>query len=555
MASERNTKADKTDLSFEIVSDSFPNLKESLKEYDRHCVAYILHNKDKAYVGETSNLRSRFKDHQESKKKYGFNETKIILSGFFNKSAVYDIESRLINYMYADSKFEVVNIKTNQSPHFYYQKEKYNTELFQKIWNDLRGHGIANRSIEELENSPLFKYSPFKEFSDEQIRVSKSVVEIVTRETLEKDIAFDGTESLKREFIEGRTRTIIRGGPGTGKTLLVVKLVHDLIRRHGVDQKKIAICIPQSNLLKTFREMLKSAKLRVSVIKPVDLSRVKENEYDLLIVDETHRLKKFFNKQAKDLKHLEGGKHTELDLADRASRHLVLMYDERQRVRPADINPEDVSTIKKANAFVLSQQFRVKKGVDYLKFISGILQIGEDKPRSTDLGEYEFRIIDSIQDLQAQVKAKNDEVGLSRLSSGYYVEWISKSDPKKFDFAEEGLKAKWNTSIVKWVHSKSAIDEVGCIHTLQGEDLNYAGVIIGDDLYLDPKDQKIKVRRDRYFDRNGTPILGTDSDDQLLTAHIKNIYYVLLTRGMLGTFVYVKDPALKHYLASTLKAV
>lgn len=67
------------------------------------------------------------------------------------------------------------------------------------------------------------------------------------------------------------------------------------------------------------------------------------------------------------------------------------------------------------------------------------------------------------------------------------------------------------------------IEEGVTKHTLQGEDLNYAGVIIGDNIYLDPKDQKIKVRRDRYFDRNGTPILGAYSDDQLLTAQIRNI--------------------------------
>jgi hypothetical protein len=543
----------KIDMSCEIISDDFPSLNKNIKEYEQHCVTYLIHNDKQIYVGETSNLKLRFKDHQKSKEKFKLIKTKIIVSDFFNKSAVYDIESRLINYIYADGKFDVINIKTQQRSHNYYLKEEINDQLFRKIWNKLQDNQIANQSLLELENSHLFKYSPFKEFSDSQLDVIKKVVNEITEETPDKSIAFDGSITEVRTLNKSGKRVLIEGGPGTGKTLLIVKIVHNLIKQHQIDPKAIAVCIPQSNLLKTFRKMFRAAKIKVDLIKPIDISKVKPKYYDLLIIDETHRLKQHFNKQAKDLKHLKNGEITELDYALENSKNLVLMYDSKQTVRPADISHQHILGIKDITKHTLLQQFRVKKGFDYLRFIENLLQINNQKPDATHLGDYELKVVDDIRVLQSMIKQKEETYGLCRLASGYYKKWISKNDSKLYDFEDEGLKCRWNTTIEGWVTSENALDEVGCIHTLQGEDLNYAGVIMGDEIYLDPKDQKIKIRKECYFDKNGTPLIGKDPTNAELEKYIKNIYYVLLTRGMGGTFIYAKDTHLRDYLKNSLK--
>lgn len=541
------------DITFQIIEDHFPILQENIREYEQHCVTYLIHDKKQIYIGETSHLKNRFKNHFENKKKQVLTQAKIITSEYFNKSAVYDLESRLINYIFADNQLELLNIKKDQSSHNYYLKKEINDQLFRKIWNKLQEKGIAKNSLTDLENRTLFKYSPFKELSSNQNDVINKALNLISIKTDEEDIGFDGSIINKRILNPKGSKIIINGGPGTGKTLLIVKMVYDLIRHYGVTNQRIAICIPQSSLLQTFKKMFKEAKLKVTLIKPIQLSKVEKGYYDLLIVDEAHRLKKYFSKQSKDLKHLQDGQ-TELEYALKSSNNLVLMYDENQSVRPADISSKEIAVLKGFSKLILHEQFRVKKGANYLLFLENLLQISNGIPDPSHIDEYQFEIVEDINTLYHKIRKHNEAVGLSRLLSGYFKEWISKKNSKLNDFADEGLDLPWNRTAVGWIHTKSSPDEVGCIHTIQGEDLNYAGVIIGDEIYYDPGDKKIKIRSENYYDRNGTPVKGTDPDNKLLTQHIKSIYYVLLSRGMLGTYVYIKNKALRDYFKSALSA-
>ncbi len=529
-----------------IIDDDFP-VKQSIREFERHCVTYLIHNDTYVYVGETSNLKTRLKDHQKVKAPYKLTRTKIIISEFFNKSAVYDIESRLINYLYADRPGSLINIKKEQSSHFYYLKEQINEQLFRRIWEGLKEYGLAHKNLEEIENSYLFKYSPFKELSLEQNNIVNHVIERVTEETGDSAIAPDGSMISLKCFKQEKERILISGGPGTGKTLLIVKIVHDLIKRYQVDGARIGVCIPQSNLHTTFKKMFRETKLKVTMVKPVDLSKVENDHFDFLIVDEAHRLKRHFSKQSKDLKHLGNGQTTELKLALSKAKHLVLMHDAHQTIRPADVLLSDLAALFDSR-LTLTEQFRVKKGADYLRFIRQLLQIEDGSPSQNDIGGYSFAVSKSVTQMQESIYALEKQYGLCRIASGYYKPWISKTDPKAYDFADDGLKMRWNTTITGWIHSLKSPHEVGCIHTLQGEDLNYAGVIMGDEIWLDPVDGRIKISKEHYHDRNGTPVNETDPQNAALTNYIKHIYYVLLTRGMIGTFVFAKDKALRDYI-------
>lgn len=542
-------------FSFQILDDEFPILINNIKEYEKHCVTYLIHNNEQIYIGETSNLKRRIEDHSKNQEKQKKNliKTKIIISDYFNKSAIYDIETKLINYIYADNIFEVINTKLKQNSHEYYLKQEINEFMFRDIWTELLKRKLVQKSLKDLENSDLFKLSPFKEFSDKQLSIIDKVVKEITQECSngQEIISFDGSPIKKVKIKDSEESIIISGGPGTGKTLIIVKIIHVLLKRYLLDDAKIAICVPQSSLQSTIKKMLKAAKLKVKVIRPIDLSKNLEEKFDLIIVDEAHRLKQHFNKQSKDIKHLENGKYTELDFAHKKSKHLILMYDKKQTIRPADLNESHFEFVK-YKQYQLVEQFRVKKSTNYLRFIESLLQIGDDVTNIKDLGDYDFQIYDSLQKMHDDIKEKDKQYGHCRMGSGYFVPWISKKKNNIFDFEKEGLKAKWNTKIEAWVQDPKSVNEVGCIHTLQGQDLNYAGIIIGDDLYLDPIDGKIKIRKENYYDNNGTPINGTDHDNRELSKYIKNIYYVLLTRGMLGTYVYIKDENLRLKLNEIL---
>ncbi|MEG0299206.1 MAG: DNA/RNA helicase domain-containing protein, partial [Aurantimicrobium sp.] len=125
------------------------------------------------------------------------------------------------------------------------------------------------------------------------------------------------------------------------------------------------------------------------------------------------------------------------------------------------------------------------------------------------------------------------------------------NDPSEVDIQIGNLGLTWNRTATDWINSPTSLEEVGSIHTVQGYDLNYAGVIIGPDLGYDPVSKKIVFHRENYHDKKGkenNPRLGIEYTDEDLLNYVVNIYRVLLTRGIKGTFVFVCDPALREQL-------
>lgn len=135
--------------------------------------------------------------------------------------------------------------------------------------------------------------------------------------------------------------------------------------------------------------------------------------------------------------------------------------------------------------------------------------------------------------------------------AGYAWEWKSKNDKATYDIEVDGLQLRWNGTDTDWIASPGSLDEVGSIHTVQGYDLNYVGVIVGPDLKYDPVKKRMFVDRFSYFDKKGkenNPALGKKYSDHDLMRFIANIDSVLLTRGIRGTYVFACDAALRAYL-------
>jgi len=197
---------------------------------------------------------------------------------------------------------------------------------------------------------------------------------------------------------------------------------------------------------------------------------------------------------------------------------------------------------------------RVEGGSDYIDFVRRLLSDAPVKPAG--FGNYEFKFCDSFAELKGLVEDRERKFGLSRMLAGYAWEWKSKSDKSAVDIELEGHKLQWNQTITDWVNSPTSSKEMGGIHTIQGYDLNFAGVVIGADLSYDQNLRKITFQRNSYFDVKGkedNPKLGIKFSDADLLEYVVNIYRVLLTRGIKGTFLYVVDESLREYLKQFLE--
>ena len=237
----------------------------------------------------------------------------------------------------------------------------------------------------------------------------------------------------------------------------------------------------------------------------------------------------------------------QLDWLFKQSKHVVLLYDKNQSIKPTDITLDRFKEID-ANMYALESQFRVKAGKEYTKYIENILN---DNVNIKEIfTKYELKLFEDVQDMVDEIKTKDITHGLSRNIAGYAWKWISKKDKSKFDIEIDNYKFRWNSTSKDWINSDNAINEIGCIHTVQGYDLNFAGVIIGPELVM--IDNKI-----RYIDGNYKDGRAKDSSktEEEMKKFITNIYKILLTRGIYGTYIYICDDNLRKHFSKYIEIV
>lgn len=542
-------------------------------------VVYTINNDNEIYVGETTNVELRIKQHLASPTKQNLEVVSVILDDSFNKSVCLDLESHLIRYFAADDRYVVTNGNGGITDSDYFEREKYR-QTFDEIFNKLFADGTLTRSIPDIVNSDLFKYSPFKALNTDQAVAVSGVLELLV-------------DSMQTT---GHSPIVIQGDPGTGKTIVAIylqKLIRDIARstpgdaldldsifadyfvegyREKFEGMSIAFVIPQSSLRTSVKKVFKRTPGLASgdVLSPFELAQV-EQTYDLVIVDEAHRLQHRANQSSAALNkkfseiNLSLFGHddkslTQLDWILRKSRLQILLVDSAQSIKPADLPLETTTHLieqaKNGDSFFrLASQMRVAGGADYIDHVSRMLSNGLVPPART-FGDYEFRMFDDFAEMRAEVLDRDKRYGLSRLVAGYAWPWISKKDKSLYDIEIDGVALQWNQVAVDWINSPTSVNEVGSIHTVQGYDLNYAGVVIGNDLSWDEQTQSIVFNRDQYFDVKGkenNPTLGRFYSDADLRDYVTNIYRVLLTRGVRGTFLYVVDPGLRERLRVSME--
>jgi DUF2075 family protein/predicted GIY-YIG superfamily endonuclease len=535
-------------------------------------VVYTLNDQNEIYVGETTNAEMRMRQHLASPSKKHLTHVNVIFDASFNKSVCLDLESHLIKYFHADGKFTVLNGNGGITDADYFERAKYRKN-FEEVFSRLVESGQLTRTIPELINSDVFKYSPFKALTSDQAIAVEDILETLFDSEISEPI-------------------VIQGDPGTGKTIIAVyliKLLRDIARadadealeqdslfadffqsgyREQAKDMRIGLVIPQKSLRETLRRVFKRTPglSESMVIEPFELGDI-DDLFDLLIVDEAHRLQQRANQPAAErntkykkinekLFGQDDTKFTQLDWVIARSSRQILLLDAAQSVKPADLPEKTVSGLlerayKSGLLLRLTSQMRVNGGQDYIDYVSKLFD-GKKPEQPKTFGTYDLRFFESFVELRRTLSEKEYEVGLARLLAGYAWPWISKGkNGASHDFEIEGQKLKWNSTDRDWINSKGSVDEVGSIHTIQGYDLNYAGVIIGPELGYDSINRKVTFRREHYHDKKGkenNPTLGIKYSDADLLAYVKSIYRVLLTRGIQGTFVYVVDPELRAYL-------
>ncbi len=516
---------------FKIKDVNFPSDDYGMEEYLINWpMVYILENGKKAYIGQTNSIVKRMAQHKEVPEKREFTKAHFIYSERFNQSATFDYESQLISLMAADRQYVLTNRNAGLKGLDYYDKASYDNE-FRDLWQKLQKKNLVKGTIEELQQSDIFKYSPYKTLTDEQ----KSVV---------SEIIGNLKHSLDRRIVVG-------GMPGSGKTIVAVYLFKLLRESPEFSGLKIGMVVPPESLRGTMREVFKSVNnlSAKDVIGPTDVTKEK---YDILIVDEAHRLK--MRKNLSSYVTYDSACErigltndaTQLDWIMHQSKCAILFYDKDQIVFPAGIDViralQDSSHYSRMMAYyTLYNQMRCQGGVDYLNDIKSLINGTIHHQVRTD--NYEFRIVEDFQTFEKLYRQKEANFGLTRMVAGFAWEWKSKNDKGVIDIEIDGCKKQWNTVLKNWVHSENAADEVGCIHSTQGYDLNFGFVILGEDIKYDPIIRRVYVDREKYCDKYGK----YNATDAELEEYIKNIYFVLMSRGIKGTYLYICDKNLREY--------
>ncbi|MFA5776197.1 MAG: DUF2075 domain-containing protein [Patescibacteria group bacterium] len=353
---------------------------------------------------------------------------------------------------------------------------------------------------------------------------------------------------------------IVEGGPGTGKSVVAINLLTELTKRGGVTQYVTKNSAPRE----VYQVKLtgKFTKTRISNLFSSSGSfyNIEPNTFDSLIIDEAHRL------IAKSglFSHLGENQIKELISATKFS---VFFIDEDQRVTLKDIGDKTEiyrwAKLLGANthSLELASQFRCNGSDGYLAWIDNILQIKQTANDSLDGIDYDFQVMDTPTLIHQEIIRKNAINKKSRMLAGYCWKWISKNKPNLKDIVIDDYAATWNLSQhgQAWIIHPDSVNEVGCIHTCQGLELDCTGVIIGPDMVVRNGKIITDASKRASTDKSVFGYKKMLQDDSVMAKGmtdmiIKNTYRTLMTRGMKSCYIYCTDSETQEYFRDHLRS-
>ena len=355
---------------------------------------------------------------------------------------------------------------------------------------------------------------------------------------------------------------IVRGGPGTGKSVLAVNLLVELNNRNMTCFYVTKNAAPRSVYASKLRGDYTQIYINHLFQSSGNFIDEERNKLDCLVVDEAHRLNAksgmFQNKGENQIKEIIN-----------AAKFSIFFIDENQKVTLKDIGSEDLIRrfAKEQGAgiytFDLDSQFRCNGSDGYIAWLDRVLDIKDTANFDIDGFDYDFRVLDDPNEVRRLIEEKNKINNKSRMVAGYCWNWISEgknnSNVHDIQIPDYNFEMSWNLgNSITWAIDSESVNEVGCIHTCQGLEFDYIGVIIGDDLRYEKNhivtDYTKRAKTDTSL--NGIKKIakeyGQEVANKIADNIIKNTYRTLMTRGMKGCYVYCINKELAEYFKNNI---
>ena len=397
------------------------------------------------------------------------------------------------------------------------------------------------------------KLRPSKQLADSLTSMLRGNDEFVMLD--DQKVVYESAVYLAKKAQQGKKQVlIVEGGPGTGKSVLAINLLVNLTAEGIASQYVTKNSAPRAVYSVKLSGSYKKSYINNLFVGSGNFIDTMPNTMGALIVDEAHRL----NMKSGMFSNLGENQIKEIINTARFS---VFFVDDCQRIHMKDIG--SVQSIRQyaeemgADVHLehLSSQFRCNGSDGFLSWLDNALQIRETANIRLTSEDYDFRIYDSPTEMFEEIKRKNESNNKSRVVAGYCWDWNSKQNHAAYDIIipQYNFRKQWNfNSNEPWLIGEKSIDQIGCIHTCQGLELDYVGVIVGLDLSYknnrvvtdgfkrSPNDQSLKGFK-AMMSKKPTEAL------QAADAIIKNTYRTLMTRGMKGCYVYFSDKALADH--------
>lgn len=418
--------------------------------------------------------------------------------------------------------------------------------------------GDNNEILYEIDNGRI---KPSKSLQDAIVGMLESNPEFNLID--DQKVVFERIMELSRKCEnDGKKRVLIaRGGPGTGKTVIAINLLARLTQERVFAQ----YCSKNSAPRLVYAKKLKGHRTKSSIDNMFKGSGsyvdAPKDAVGAILADEAHRLNEksgLYGNQGVNQIH-------EIIHAARLS---VFFIDESQRVTVKDIGSVDEikhwATFNNAEVFEdeLSSQFRCNGSDGYLAWLDDVLEIRETANYNLEAPNYEFMVFDSPEEMRNRVVERNQSSNKARILAGYCWNWpkAGRSDTNTHEIKIGDFEISWNLDGGEsFAISPTSINEAGCIHTTQGLEFEYVGVIIGDDLRYEDGALVTDFKKRAKTDQSIKGLKKMEGDDperahRLADQIIKNTYRTLMTRGMKGCYVYATDKGLRDYLKNRVKS-
>lgn len=364
----------------------------------------------------------------------------------------------------------------------------------------------------------------------------------------------------ERAKSEKKQVLIVEGGPGTGKSVVAINLLVELTKRGLVAKYVSKNAAPRAVYITKLTGIIRRTNIDNMFGGTGSYWGCDKNTFDALIVDEAHRL------NLKSGLYQNQGENQVLEII-RASKFTIFFIDNDQKIHIKDIGDsaqiakwaENVGA--KVQKLKLESQFRCNGSDGYLAWLDNTIQLRETANFKLTQDDFDFRIFTDPNELRKHITEKNKINNKSRMVAGYCWDWKSKKNSNDYDITipDFDFKMRWN--LIKdgsaWIIAEESINEIGCIHTCQGLELDYVGVIVGKDIRHEKGKIITDVRHRSGMDRSIAGIksmLKKNPSEAIALADriIKNTYRTLMTRGMKGCYVYFCDKELEAHFANQL---